>query len=197
MVKSNRTFPIVCIGGSAGGFVAYEQILLNLAFDTGMTFIIVAHRADDSADCLSYLLKRRTRMDVVDAQDGTLLLPNRVILSAPHRAITTDGNCVQLAPRALLPGWPILISGFLQSMVTTCASRSIVVIVSGMGYDGSNALGAIKRVGGVTFAQAGAEYDSMPNAAMATGHVDSMLAANEIGKRLTTIAKGRASSAKC
>jgi two-component system, chemotaxis family, CheB/CheR fusion protein len=189
MVKENQIFPIVCIGGSAGGFPAYEQILLNLAFDTGMTFIIVAHRSDAGGDSLLYLLKRRTGMDVVDAEEGTPLIPNQLILSAPHRAITTDGDCIHLAPYAALDGWPVLISGFLQSMVLTCASRSIAVIVSGMGYDGSNALGAIKQNGGVTFAQSGAEYDSMPNAAMATGHIDWMLDADEIGKKLTTIAK--------
>src|SRR5262249_38290106 len=93
----------------------------------------------------------------------------------------------RLGPRNPSLGWPVVISGFLQSMARTCAARSIAIILSGMGYDGSDQLGAIKRAGGTTVAQSDAQFRSMPRAAVATGQIDWQLSARDIGKRLALI----------
>jgi hypothetical protein len=39
--KPGESFPVVCIGGSAGGLPAYLELLLNLPAYAGMAFVIV------------------------------------------------------------------------------------------------------------------------------------------------------------
>ena len=68
-----------------------------------------------------------------------------------------------------------------------CASRGIAIIVSGMGHDGSGALAAIRKAGGTALAQSDAHYLDMPQAAIDTTFVDSILTASQIGKYLASL----------
>jgi len=40
---SAKNFPVVCIGGSAGGLDTYIRLLQNLRADMGVAFVIVNH----------------------------------------------------------------------------------------------------------------------------------------------------------
>jgi two-component system CheB/CheR fusion protein len=73
------------------------------------------------------------------------------------------------------------------SLAATIGTRGVAVILSGAGYDGSDALEAIKAAGGTTFAQSDAAFASMPRHAIATGHVDLILSAAEIGNHLSVM----------
>jgi hypothetical protein len=64
-------------------------------------------------------------------------------------------------------------------------ARAVAVILSGLADDGSGALGAIKAGGGVTFAQADAEWPDMPSHAVKTGFVDFVLSSENIGRALS------------
>jgi two-component system CheB/CheR fusion protein len=101
-------------------------------------------------------------MEVVEVTNG-MLEPGRVFVAPPQKEITTDGVALRISddlPKGY--GWPTLIGDFLFSLAHRCTLRAIVIIVSGMGYDGSGALGAVKQAGGWTFAQSDASYSSMP-----------------------------------
>lgn len=178
------TFPVVCLCGSAGVLQAYKEILCGLPINTGMTFVLVSHRGPDNKNLLLHLLSTKTHMEIVEATDGCKLEPNLVIVAPPHVEITTDGIVLKVCPRPKTNRWPTVISDFLRSVAATCASRSIVVILSGVGYDGSEALGAIKNSGGVTFAQSDCQFEGMPQEAINTGHVDFILTARKIGEHL-------------
>jgi two-component system, chemotaxis family, CheB/CheR fusion protein len=180
-------FPVVCLGGSAGGLNAYQQILRRLPADTGMAFVIVSHRGMANALLFLPVLRAMTNMAVVEATDGIRLEPNRVFVALPHMETTTDGVVLNVQARSKPLGLPILITVFLLSLAKTCTSRSIAIILSGLGDDGSSALSAIKSEGGVTFAQSDAEWDAMPQEAIDTGHVDFILTAAEIGEHLATM----------
>jgi len=182
------SFPVVCLGGSAGGLSAYKQILRELPADFNMAIVIVAHRARQNAMFLVPLLAKVTTMEVVEAKEGMRLQPNRVHVAPPQKAITTDGMVLRLK-RTEVIGWPTSIDAFLFSLAKQCASRAIAIILSGMGYDGSVALQAIKDAGGVTFAQSDASWGSMPQSAVNTGHVDFVLTASEIGKQLAMMSE--------
>ncbi|HXX15979.1 MAG TPA: chemotaxis protein CheB [Candidatus Eremiobacteraceae bacterium] len=183
-----ESFPVVCLGGSAGGLSAYKQILRELPADFNMAIVIVAHRARQNAMFLVPLLAKVTTMEVVEAKEGMRLQPNRVHVAPPQKAITTDGMVLRLK-RTKVIGWPTSIDAFLFSLAKQCASQAIAIILSGMGYDGSVALQAIKDAGGVTFAQSDASWGSMPQSAVNTGHVDFVLTASEIGKQLAMMSE--------
>jgi chemotaxis response regulator CheB len=181
-------FPIVCIGGSAGSLVAYIDILRQMPAKARMAIVIVSHRATADAGRLITLLANATRMEVVEATDGMLLETGRIFVAPPQRDITTDGVVLRLSDGvANNYGWPTLISDFLFSLASRCTTRAIVIIVSGMGYDGSGALAAVKEAGGWTFAQSDPSYPDMPRAAIDTHHVDFVSRADEIGSYLASL----------
>jgi chemotaxis response regulator CheB len=181
--KDPPTFPIVCIGGSAGSLPAYGEILRQLPSDAGFAIVVVSHRRD--AGHLVPLLARFARMKVVEATDGVLLESGCVFVTPSSRGITTDGAVLNLdAGPQKTHGWPTVISEFLFSVASSCRSRGIAIIVSGMGYDGSPALSAIKAQGGWTLAQSDPQYSGMPQAAIDTNQVDFVVTSEEIGKYL-------------
>ncbi|HKV47811.1 MAG TPA: chemotaxis protein CheB [Candidatus Acidoferrales bacterium] len=182
------SFPVVCIGGSAGSLAAYVDILRHFPVGAGFAVVIVSHRSTENSGLLLKLLAKATRMEIVEVTDGMLLEAGRIFLSPPHREITTDGLVLKLATGFTgHDGWPTLISDFMLSMANMCTDRAIAIIVSGMGFDGSSALLAIKEAGGWTFAQSDADYMSMPQAAIDTKKIDFILSADEIGERLASL----------
>lgn len=181
------TFPIVCIGGSAGSLSPYIEILKQMPEQSGFATVIVSHRALGTQSWrLLVLLGKATAMEVVEVTDRMLLEPGRIFVAPPHRKITTDGVVLRLADEEL-HGWPTLITEFLFSLAHTCRSRAVAIILSGMGHDGSSALVTIKQEGGRTMAQSDAEHPDMPQAAVDTNHIDFILSAHEIGRYLAAL----------
>lgn len=185
--ETPATFPIVCIGGSAGSLAAYVDILGQLPAKFGMAIVIVSHRALHESGRLLTLLAQATLTKVVEAADGMPLKPDCIFVAPPHREITTDGELLRVAEGLTNhSGWPTLIGDFLFSLASRCNSRAMAIIVSGAGHDGSCALRAVKEAGGRTLAQSDASHPDMPQAAMDTMWVDYALTAREIGNYLAS-----------
>lgn len=155
-----------------------------------MAFVIVSHRGMGDAHLFLPLLRRLSSMVVVEVTHGMRLEPNRIFVAPPHMETTTDGVVVNVQACSKAQGWPTVISVFLFSLAKACGSRSIAIILSGVGHDGSSALAAIKAAGGTTMAQSDGEWKNMPQKAVSTGYVDFVLTAAEIGKRLATMKEG-------
>jgi chemotaxis response regulator CheB len=186
---SHSLFPIVCLGGSAGALSAYRAILRAVPADSGMAFIVVAHRRPGYDHLLGPLLEAVTTMPVSTVEQGQRIAPNAVFLvPAQHDVAIVAGRLV-LSARAKTVGWPTTITSFLQSLAIDGGTRAVAVILSGLADDGSAALGAIKAGGGATFAQADAEWKDMPRHASATGFVDFVLSSNDIGRALTSLSE--------
>jgi chemotaxis response regulator CheB len=56
-----RSFPVVCVGGSAGGLDAYTRLLRHLPPDMGVAIVIVNHLRT-VATLLHQILPRSTQM---------------------------------------------------------------------------------------------------------------------------------------
>jgi two-component system CheB/CheR fusion protein len=184
----SEDFRVICLGGSAGGLEPYIDILRGVPADTGMAFVVAQHRGPDYPDMLPQLLATSTRMPVVQVEQGMHLQPNRVYVMPPRIDMTIEKNRFCLRNTERPPGWPKTINVFLCSLAEAMQQRSVAVILSGLDGDGSAALKTIKAVGGVTFAQSDAKFDSMPLTAVETGHIDYMLPALDIAKALTALA---------
>ena len=185
----HTTFRIVCLGGGAGGLEAFMEILLNLPANTGMAFVIVSHRGFDTTTLQLPLIASVTKMKVVEVQQGLYLEPNCVFLAPSFMEVTTDGITLHLQARSESQGDPTSVSIFLQSLARMIGSRAVAVILSGMGCDGSDALAAVKDVGGTTLAQFNPVCESMPRNAIETGHVDFVLSPARIAKKLLVLAQ--------
>lgn len=75
------------------------------------------------------------------------------------------------------------VDALLQSLAAEIPDRSVAVILSGSGSDGSQGVRSLKAAGGRVIAQdpRTSKYSGMPQAAIATGMVDAILPPEEIG----------------
>ena len=181
-------FRVVCLCGSAGGLKAYVDILGRMPADTGMAFVVAPHRALENANLLPQILSGVAKMPVVEVRQGMRIKPDRVFIMPPHVDMTIVDNVFHLRTTQRPPGWPKTINIFLCSLAESAGERAVAVILSGLDGDGSAALKAIKDGGGATFAQSDAAFDSMPRAAVETGHIDHLLPASGIAKALMALA---------
>ncbi|PKO15853.1 MAG: chemotaxis protein CheB [Chloroflexi bacterium HGW-Chloroflexi-10] len=185
-----RDFPIVCVGGSAGGLDAYIRLLSNLPDDMGVAIVIVNHLRT-VATYLHEILPRFTRMPVELITEKLDIQPNRVfIIPEKHDLHVQDGE-FRLKPISKPRGWPNVITVFLQSMAENWDGKLIAVIVSGFDGDGSEALQDIKEVGGTTIAQKldTAKEPDMPETAIESGFIDFILSPEDIAKQIIKIAQ--------
>lgn len=187
-------FPVVCVGGSAGGLDAYTRLLRHLPADLGAAIIIVNHLRT-VATLLHEILPHYTKMPVELITDGLHIRPNCVFIIPPKRDLHVLDCEFHLKPISKPRGWPDVITVFLRSLTQHWNGRLIAVIVSGYDGDGAEALRGIRDVGGVTIAQKldTAVQPDMPASAIASGCVDLILSPEDIAKAILRIAQsGRA-----
>lgn len=189
--KSNsKDFPIVCVGGSAGGLDAYTRLLQNLPSDMGVAIVFVNHlRKVDTL--LHQILPRYTGMPVELITDKLKIKPNYVFVIPTKHDLHVLDEEFHLAPISKTSGWPDVITVFLRSVAKNWNGKLIAIIVSGYDGDGSNALCGIKEVGGITIAQKPetASIPDMPNSAIESGCIDFILSPEEIAKEIMRIAR--------
>ncbi|CAA7611989.1 CheB methylesterase [Candidatus Terasakiella magnetica] len=188
--RAKNDFPIVCVGGSAGGLDAYTRLLRNLPDDMGVAIIIVNHLRTVATQ-LHEILPHHTKMPVELITEGLILRPNRVfIIPAQHDLHIRNGE-FRLEPISKPRGWPNVITVFLRSLTRHWDGKLIAVIVSGYDGDGAEALCGIKDVGGITIAQKPetAGQPDMPKSAMESGCIDFVLSPEDIAREIVRISR--------
>ena len=188
--RSAKDFPVVCVGGSAGGLVAYTRLLQRLPADMGVAIVIVNHLRS-VATHLPEILPRYTQMPVELITERLLIQPNRVFIIPEQRDLHVLDGEFRLKPISKPRGWPDVITIFLRSLTEHWDGRLIAVIVSGYDGDGAAALCGIREVGGITIAQKPdtAGQPDMPGSAIASGCVDFILSPEDIGQEIVRIAR--------
>ncbi len=183
------TFPIVCVGGSAGGLDAYIRLLQNLPNDMGVAVVIVNHITMFPTQ-LHEVLPRFSSMPVDLITENLLIKPNHVFIIPANRDLHVEGSVFHLEPISKPRGWPDVITVFLRSLTEHWGGQLIAVIVSGFDGDGSAALCDIRAVGGITIAQklSTAKEPDMPESAIDTGCIDLVLSPEDIAKEIVRIA---------
>lgn len=188
--QTERNFPVVCVGGSAGGLDAYTRLLRNLPADLGAAIVIVNHRKM-FATYLHEILPEFTTMPVQLIDEGMDLEPNTVFIIPSARDLHVLDGEFRLEPISKPYGWPDVITVFLRSLTENWDGKIIAVIVSGYDGDGADALCGIKEIGGITIAQKPdtAGQPDMPESAINTGCIDYILSPENIAGQIRKIAE--------
>ena len=193
-----KNFPIVCVGGSAGGLDAYIRLLQNLPNDMGVAIVIVNHITIMPTQ-LHQVLPRFTTMPVDLIVEDLQIEPDRVFIIPANRDLHVDAQGqFQLKPISKPRGWPDVITVFLRSLTDCWDGKLIAVIVSGYDGDGAAALCGIREAGGVTIAQkqSTAGQPSMPQSAIDTGCIDFVLSPEDIAQEIIRIARSESALGK-
>jgi two-component system, chemotaxis family, protein-glutamate methylesterase/glutaminase len=190
MKNVTKDFPIVCVGGSAGGLDAYTRLLENLPADLGVAIVIVNHLRS-VATMLHEILPHYTKMPVELITERLDIQPNHVFIIPARRDLHILNDEFRLKPISKPRGWPDVITVFLNSLVNNWDGKLIAVIVSGYDGDGAEALQSIKEAGGITIAQKPetAAQPDMPESAISSGYIDFILSPEDIAKEIKRIVR--------
>jgi len=185
---NSNNFPVVCVGGSAGGLDAYIRLLKHLPDDMGAAIVIVNHLRT-VATMLHEILPHHTKMPVELITEKLDIKPNHVFIIPSKRDLHVLNGEFRLKPISKPHGWPDVITVFMHSMAENWDGKLIAVIVSGYDGDGADALKNIKEVDGITIAQKPdtASQPDMPESAIASGYIDFILSPEEIATKIVEI----------
>jgi two-component system CheB/CheR fusion protein len=179
-------FPIVGIGASAGGIEAIEHFLRRVPERSGVAFVVILHLDPDHRGNLVALLQRTTSMPVVEVQDGLKAESNQVHVIPPGKDLSILHGVLHLLPQQAPRGLNLPIDMFFRSLAEDQQERSIGVVLSGMGSDGTLGLRAIKEKAGASFVQSldSAKFDGMPRSAIDAGLADVVVPIEELAARI-------------
>ncbi len=175
--SSARDFFVIGIGASAGGLEALKSFFENMPEDNGMAYVIIQHLSPDYKSLMAELLSKHTKMQVNRVADGMSVASNQIYLIPPKKNMHIYKGKLYLTkqpPRSTL-NLPIDI--FFRSLAEDMENRSVGIILSGTGSDGTLGIRAIKGAGGMVMVQdeTTAKFDGMPRSAIYTGLVDYIL----------------------
>ncbi|HVU51736.1 MAG TPA: chemotaxis protein CheB [Polyangia bacterium] len=182
----STVFPVVGIGASAGGLEAIEEFLKHVPPRSGMAFVLVQHLDPVHKGMLVELLSRATPMPVAQAQDGMKVEADHVYVIPPSKDMSLLHGALHLLPQVSPRGLNLPIDFFFRSLAADQQERSIGVILSGMGSDGTLGLRAIKEKAGACFVQSlsSAKFEGMPRSAIDAGLADVVAPVEELPDKI-------------
>jgi len=183
-----KPYPVLDRSALAAGMLVLmtNVATMYMAEDAGIAYVVVTHLSPNFKSLMDELLARHTKMPVRLVEDGVIIRPNEVYVIPPNSEMIVVAGRLLLSDREPGPQLDLPIDTFFNSLARDCRDRSVAVVLSGTGGDGSHALENVREAGGLVFVQdpTTAKFDGMPKAAIQTGQTDAVLTPSEIGERL-------------
>lgn len=145
--------------------------------NTGAAFVVIQHLSPDHESMMVSLLSRNTPMPVAQAVNGQALEADHVYLISPGTLLgVSDGRLVVELRDPDVREVPKPIDHFFATLAEDFGSKSVGIVLSGTGSDGTSGIEQIHKVGGLTLAQdRSAAFGGMPAAAIETGLIDATM----------------------
>lgn len=187
-----KTFDVyVAVGSSAGGFEALSSLVKYLPKKTGFYYIVAQHHALGEKSILAELLNRNSKIEVILVELGMVFKPDILYILPPELQIVIKKNRpvavgADLNLRVALPNADLLFS----ELSTLKNSKTIAILLSGSGHDGTGGMKAVKESDGITIVQSPEEtmFESMPRHAIDARLVDYILEVKDISIKLVKLA---------
>ncbi|HYE82342.1 MAG TPA: chemotaxis protein CheB [Clostridia bacterium] len=171
-------FYVAGMGASAGGLEALEQFFANMPPVDNLAFVVIQHLSPDYKSFMPELLSKHTKMKVYQIQNGMQLGPGCIYLNPPKYNVAVSEGRFLLVDQDPVQRINLAIDTFLESLAVSMKERSIAIILSGTGSDGTRGCRAIKEVGGIVMAQdeTSAKFNGMPKSVISTNICDYIMA---------------------
>jgi len=189
-VKGGVEF-VVAIGASAGGIDALRPLVARLEWQGSTSFVIAVHLSPRHISILADLLACEKCLPIMQAEDGLPLVPDLIYVIPPNRHARVDRGVLRLhAPESGVNPVP-RIDQLFESLARDFGPRSVGVILSGTGSDGTAGAEAIHAAGGMILVQEPEEADSsdMPESVRRAGVADHVLDIQDIARRLNSLGR--------
>lgn len=182
---------VVGIGASAGGLEALQNLFACMPLETGMAFVVVQHLSPDYKSLMDELLSRKTLLPVSVAKNQVALMANNIYLLPPKKEMIVSNGKLLLTERDDGGAFTLPINTFLGSLAESYQEKSIAIILSGTGSDGSLGAPTVHDSGGFVIAQSPetCKFDGMPTSVINTSKVDLILPPGDIPEALVRYSK--------
>jgi two-component system chemotaxis response regulator CheB len=182
-VNATRFSPVVVIGGSAGAIEPLRRVISSLPADLPAAVAVVVHLPAARRSMLPTLLRRVGVLPVGFAVDGSPLSEGVITVAPPGQHLLVHDGRVSLSRGARVNGSRPAIDPLFRSAVAARGAAVVSVVLSGTLDDGAAGTAVVHNAGGRTIVQepGDAEFPDMPANAIATGGVDHVVTAEEIG----------------
>lgn len=188
---------VICIGTSTGGPRALQQVLTKLPRDIDCPILIVQHMPAGFTQSLANRLDSLCEIKVKEAEDGEVIKKG-IAYIAPggyHLKVKKIGAslAVSLDQTALVNGHRPSVDALFNSISQFRDYKKTIIIMTGMGADGSKGLVQLKNSGNtkaIAEAQESCIVFGMPKAAIATNLVDSIVPVEKIAEMILKFCKG-------
>jgi two-component system chemotaxis response regulator CheB len=196
-ISSGKNAPpptkLVAIGISTGGPQALEFLLAQLPPDFPGTIVIVQHMPEGFTDMFARRLDEISSLRVKEAQSGDALQAGRVLVCPGSRHIKvkrmTRGDIVVLNDEVRVNGHRPSVDVLFHSVAEEFGPQAVAALMTGMGDDGAEGLGAVKKAGGLTIAQSeeSCVVFGMPKAAIERGYATRIIALDVLAATLQAV----------
>ena len=172
---------VIAIGISTGGPNALQYVLAQIPADFQSTILIVQHMPEGFTEMFAKRLDECCALEVHEARSGDLLLAGRVLICPGNRHMMVRrmprGDMAVLSDGPPVNGHRPSADVLFHSVAQEFALTAVGVLMTGMGDDGSEGLGAIKAAGGMTIAQSEETcvVSGMPKAAILKGYANKII----------------------
>ncbi|RFS15106.1 CheR family methyltransferase [Emticicia sp. C21] len=184
--KVPQDFTIVGLGASAGGVEAFQKFVTAIPKNSGMAYVMVLHLHPDHESLLPEILSKSTELPVLEISDEVNIKPDHIYTIPQNKILITVDGILRLLPREGDAPFVYSIDIFFRSLGEIHQNNAVGIILSGTGKDGTLGLQAIKKNGGITFAQEPdtASFPDMPKNAIEAGIVDFLLPVENMPEQL-------------
>jgi len=172
---------IIAIGTSTGGPRALQSIIPSLPENINAPILVVQHMPPGFTKSLANRLNSISHINVKEAEDGEII-KNGTCYIAPgdfHMILKQSKSnlIISLNKEHAISGHRPSVDVMMDSVSFLRDIMKIGVILTGMGSDGANGIGNIKKAGGYTIAQdeSTSVVYGMPKVAVNKGVIDKIL----------------------
>ena len=178
---------VIAVGISTGGPNALQYVLSQIPSDFLSTIVVVQHMPEGFTEMFAKRLDECCPLEVQEARSGDLLLAGRVLICPGNRHMMVRrmprGDMVVLSDGPPVNGHRPSADVLFHSVAQEFSLMSVGVLMTGMGEDGAEGLGAIKAAGGMTIAQSEdtCVVSGMPRAAILKGYANKVIPLEGLG----------------
>jgi len=144
---------LIAIGASAGGVEALKRLAADLPRDLPAALAVVLHQPPGYPSALAYILSRAGPLPALEAREGTLLEPGRILVAGPGSHLVFQGGRARLIDVAPVNRVKPSVDLLFLSGAREFGPRFVAVVLSGTLNDGSAGLVAVRRAGGLAVVQ--------------------------------------------
>lgn len=180
---------IIAIGASTGGTEAIKDVLHQLPCSTP-GIVITQHIPTTFSKPFSERLNANSEMNICQATDGQQILSGHAYVAPGDRHLEVVRDGARLICR-LLDTEPVnrhkpSVEVLFDSIACNVGSNAIGILLTGMGNDGSEALGRMQAAGAATIAQdePSSVVWGMPGEAVKRGYADDVLPLVNVAERI-------------